>query len=75
MALTPPRPCRRSSWPPKRGANYFPSWTVHGLRHSFATHLVARGTPLHAVKELPGHERIQTTQIYLHVSSQHFGGL
>ncbi len=44
--------------------------TVHGLRHSYATHLVERGTPLHVVKELLGHESIQTTQIYLHTSSE-----
>lgn len=46
--------------------------TVHGLRHSYATHLVERGTPLHVVKDLLGHENIQTTQIYLHTSSNRF---
>ncbi len=49
--------------------------TVHGLRHSYATHLVERGTPLHVVKDLLGHENIQTTQIYLHTSSERFRNL
>ncbi len=49
--------------------------TVHGLRHSYATHMVERGTPLHVVKDLLGHESIQTTQVYLHTSSQRFKGL
>jgi len=46
--------------------------TIHGLRHSYATHLVERGTPIHVVKDLLGHQNIQTTQIYLHTSSQRF---
>ena len=49
--------------------------TIHGLRHSYATHMVERGTPLHVVKELLGHESIVTTQIYLHTSSKRFGDL
>ena len=49
--------------------------TIHGLRHSYATHMVERGTPLHVVKELLGHESIMTTQIYLHTSSKRFGDL
>ena len=49
--------------------------TIHGLRHSYATHMVERGTPLHVVKDLLGHESIQTTQIYLHTSSKRFQDL
>ena len=41
---------------------------VHTLRHTYATHLIEDGLDILSVKELLGHENIETTMIYLHVA-------
>ena len=42
--------------------------TTHSLRHTCATHMLKHGAPVRHIQEMLGHESLESTQVYTHVT-------
>jgi site-specific recombinase XerD len=56
-----------------RAAGFRKIITARTLRHSYATHLIEKGTSTRVVQVLLGHTNVHTTETYTHVSPQTLG--
>lgn len=48
--------------------------TVHGIRHSYATHLLESGVDIRKIQLLLGHRSLRSTQVYTHVARNDLDG-
>ncbi len=44
--------------------------SIHTLRHSYATHLLEAGVHIRAIQRYLGHSQLETTMVYLHLTSK-----